>query len=139
MTLRPFPIRVDGEHLLLLATVLTHTILKPVDYFIISFLFTCCQWCIVDWIYKWYWIWHGNIVDLVLIDQQSVGQKSLHLMDTVNAKKRWTTINWRVNNFWQRALCDQPCSWASIIDDMNDINVISCFETSDCHHCCSIA
>jgi hypothetical protein len=23
----------------------------------------------------------------------------LHLMDTVNAKKRWTTIYWRVNKF----------------------------------------
>jgi hypothetical protein len=31
-------------------------------------------------------------IDLVLIDQQSVGKKSLHLMDTVNAKKRWTNI-----------------------------------------------
>jgi hypothetical protein len=31
-------------------------------------------------------------IDLVLIDQQSVGKRSLHLMDTVNAKKRWTTI-----------------------------------------------
>jgi hypothetical protein len=31
-------------------------------------------------------------IDLVLIDQQSVGKRSLHLMKTVNAKKRWTTI-----------------------------------------------
>jgi hypothetical protein len=38
-------------------------------------------------------------MDLVLIDQQSVGKRSLHLMDTVNAKKRWTTIYWRVNKF----------------------------------------
>jgi hypothetical protein len=38
-------------------------------------------------------------IDLVLIDQQSVGKRCLHLMDTVNAKKRWTTIYWRVNNF----------------------------------------
>jgi hypothetical protein len=30
----------------------------------------------------------GKIIDLVLIDQQSVGKRSLHLMDTVNAKKR---------------------------------------------------
>jgi hypothetical protein len=36
-------------------------------------------------------------IDLVLIDQQSVGKRSLHLMDTVNAKKRWTPIYWRVN------------------------------------------
>jgi hypothetical protein len=32
------------------------------------------------------------IIDLVLINQQSVGKKSFHLMDTVNANKRWTTI-----------------------------------------------
>jgi hypothetical protein len=38
-------------------------------------------------------------IDLVLIDQQSVGKRSLHLMNTVNAKKRWTTIYWRVNKF----------------------------------------
>jgi hypothetical protein len=31
-------------------------------------------------------------IDLVLIDQQSVGKRGLHLMNTVNAKKRWTTI-----------------------------------------------
>jgi hypothetical protein len=30
--------------------------------------------------------------DLVFIDQQSVRKRSLHQMDTVNAKKRWTTI-----------------------------------------------
>jgi hypothetical protein len=28
-------------------------------------------------------------IDLVLIEQQSVGKRSLHLMDTVTAKKRW--------------------------------------------------
>jgi hypothetical protein len=38
-------------------------------------------------------------IDLVLIDQQSVGKRSLHLMDNFNVKKRWTTISWRVNNF----------------------------------------
>jgi hypothetical protein len=37
--------------------------------------------------------------DLVLIDQQSVGKRSLHLMNTVNAKKRWTTIYWSVHKF----------------------------------------
>jgi hypothetical protein len=36
-------------------------------------------------------------IELALIVQQSVGKRSLHLMDTVNAKKRWTTIYWRVN------------------------------------------
>jgi hypothetical protein len=38
---------------------------------------------------------HRVIMDItidLLIDQQSVGKRSLHLMDTVNAKKRWTTI-----------------------------------------------
>jgi hypothetical protein len=39
------------------------------------------------------------IIDLVLIDQQSVGKRSLHLKDTVNAKKRWTIIYWCVNKF----------------------------------------
>jgi hypothetical protein len=40
---------------------------------------------------------------LVLIDQQSVGKRSLHLMDTVNAKKRWTTIYWRVNKLLKKS------------------------------------
>jgi hypothetical protein len=39
----------------------------------------------------------GVAIELVLIDQQIVGKRSLHLMETVNAKKRWTTIYWRVN------------------------------------------
>jgi hypothetical protein len=42
-------------------------------------------------------------IDLELIDQQSVGERNLDLMDTVNAKKRWTTIYWRVNNFLKSA------------------------------------
>jgi hypothetical protein len=37
-------------------------------------------------------------IDLVLIDPQSVGKRTHDLIDTVNAKKRWTTIYWRVNN-----------------------------------------
>jgi hypothetical protein len=41
-------------------------------------------------------------IDLVLIDQQSVGKRSLRLMDTVNAIKRWTTIYWRVNKFLKK-------------------------------------
>jgi hypothetical protein len=32
-----------------------------------------------------------------------VGKRSLHLIDIVNAKKRWETIYWRVNNFWKIA------------------------------------
>jgi hypothetical protein len=41
----------------------------------------------------------ASSIDLVLIDQQSVGKRSLHLMDTVNAKKERTTIYWCVNKF----------------------------------------
>jgi hypothetical protein len=44
-----------------------------------------------------------STTDLALIDKQSARKRSLHLMDTVNTKKRWTTIYWRVNNFWKRA------------------------------------
>jgi hypothetical protein len=33
-----------------------------------------------------------QIIDLVLIDQKSVGKRSLHVMSTVNVKKKWTTI-----------------------------------------------
>jgi hypothetical protein len=36
-------------------------------------------------------------IDLVLTDPQSVGKRTYDLMDTVNAKKIWTTICWRVN------------------------------------------
>jgi hypothetical protein len=38
-------------------------------------------------------------IDLVLIDPQSVGKGTHDLMDTVNAKKRWKTICWRVNKY----------------------------------------
>jgi hypothetical protein len=38
-------------------------------------------------------------IDLVFIDQQNVGKKSVRQIDTVNAKKRWKTISWRVNKF----------------------------------------
>jgi hypothetical protein len=34
----------------------------------------------------------GLHIYLVLIDQQSVGKRSPHLMDTVNTKKDWPTI-----------------------------------------------
>jgi hypothetical protein len=36
--------------------------------------------------------------DLILIDQQSVGKRSLLLMETVNVKMRWTIIYYRVNH-----------------------------------------
>jgi hypothetical protein len=38
-------------------------------------------------------------IDLVLIDQRSVGKRCLDLIDTVNAEKSWTAIYWRVNKF----------------------------------------
>jgi hypothetical protein len=38
-------------------------------------------------------------IDLVLIDPQSVGKRTHDLMDTVNAKKIWKTICWRVNKY----------------------------------------
>jgi hypothetical protein len=38
-------------------------------------------------------------IDLVLIDPQSMGKRTHDLMDTVNAKKRWKTICWRVNKY----------------------------------------
>jgi hypothetical protein len=38
-------------------------------------------------------------IDLVLIDPQSVGKRTHDLLDTVNVKKRWKTIYWRVNKY----------------------------------------
>jgi hypothetical protein len=39
------------------------------------------------------------LIELVLIDPQSVGKRTYDLMDTVNAKKRWKTNCWRVNKY----------------------------------------
>jgi hypothetical protein len=49
---------------------------------------------------RWY---RANVetIDLVLIDSQSVGKRSLDLMDTVSAKMRWTIIYWCVNKFFK--------------------------------------
>jgi hypothetical protein len=63
-------------------------------------------------------------IDLVLIDQQSVEKRSLHLMDTVNAKKRWTTIYWHVNKFLKEShivtrLAKERASFLSINDIWN--------------------
>jgi hypothetical protein len=44
-----------------------------------------------------------NSIDLVLIDPQSVGKRTPDLMDTVNAKKRWKTICWRVNKYLKKS------------------------------------
>jgi hypothetical protein len=70
-------------------------------------------------------------IELVLIDQQSVGKRSLNLMDSVNAKKRWTTIYWRVNKFLLKS--------EHHFSKINDTNVISFFGTPDSHHCFSVA
>jgi hypothetical protein len=69
-------------------------------------------------------------IDLTLIDQQSVGKRSLHLMGTVNAK-RWTTIYWRVNKFLKESYIvtnfdKERVSFMKI----NAINDISFFGTS---------
>jgi hypothetical protein len=70
-------------------------------------------------------------IDLVLIDQQSVGKRSLHLMNTVNAKKRWTTIYWRVNKFLKEShvVTRLAKDRASVlkINDSNDISVLERF------------
>jgi hypothetical protein len=60
-------------------------------------------------------------IDLVLIDQQRVGKRRLHLMDTVNAKKRWTTIYWQVNKFLKESHVVFAKERVSLLR-MNDIN-----------------
>jgi hypothetical protein len=63
-------------------------------------------------------------IDLALIDQQSVGKRSLHLLDTVNAKKRWTT------SYILARFANERASFLN----MNDIDEISFFGTFDCFH-----
>jgi hypothetical protein len=79
--------------------------------------------------------------DLVLLDQQSVGKGSLRMMDTVNAKKRRTTIYWRVNNFEKEPHSVPRClkSASLLFLKINDINNITVFGTPDSHHSGSIA
>jgi hypothetical protein len=73
-------------------------------------------------------------IDLVLIDQQSVGKRSLHLKDTVNAKKRWTTIYWRVNKFLKEShIVTRLAKERELFFD------ILFFGTHDCRICCSLA
>jgi hypothetical protein len=67
-------------------------------------------------------------IDLVLIDQQSVGKRSLHVMGNVNTKKRWTTIYWRVKKFLKEShivsiFATEPVSFLK----NNDINNILFF------------
>jgi hypothetical protein len=56
-----------------------------------------------------------------------VGKRSLHLMDTGNAKKRWTTIYWRVNKFVKEShivtrLAKEQASFLKT-NDINDIHI----------------
>jgi hypothetical protein len=44
-------------------------------------------------------MWSVWNIDLVLIDPKSVGKRTHDPVDTVNAKKRWKTICWRVNKY----------------------------------------
>jgi hypothetical protein len=50
-----------------------------------------------------------HTIDLVLIDQESAGKRSLHLVETVNAKKRWMTIYWRATIFDREPHSAPPC------------------------------
>jgi hypothetical protein len=54
-------------------------------------------------------------IDLVLIDQQTEGKRSLHLIDTVDAKKRWTIIYWCVNIFLKKSHVVIHLAKASIV------------------------
>jgi hypothetical protein len=68
----------------------------------------------------------GNYIDLVLIGQQTVEKRSLHLMDTVNAKKRWTTIYWRVSKFLEKChIVTQVAKERAPFVKINNINDIS--------------
>jgi hypothetical protein len=66
-----------------------------------------------------------------------VGKRSLSLKDTVNAKMRWTTIYCRVNKFLKKSHIVIRFVKRVSFFKMNDINDISFFGTSDCHHFCS--
>jgi hypothetical protein len=64
-------------------------------------------------------------IDLVLIDHQSVRKRSLHLMDTVNTKKRWTIIYWRVNKFLKEShVVTRNAKERASFFNINDINDI---------------
>jgi hypothetical protein len=76
-------------------------------------------------------------IDLVLIDQQSVKKRSLHLMEV---RKRDGRQFISVNKFLKEShvvtsLAKERASFLKT----NDSNNISLFGTPDSHHCCSIA
>jgi hypothetical protein len=66
-------------------------------------------------------------IDLVIIDQQSLGKRSLHLMDTVNAKKRWTIIYWRINFLKKSNIVTRFAKERVSFLKINDINDILFF------------
>jgi hypothetical protein len=72
------------------------------------------------------------IIDLVLIDPQSVGKR------THDAKKRWKNVYWRVNKFLKESHVVTRLGKERAFLKFNDINDFI-FGTPDCHHCCSIA
>jgi hypothetical protein len=76
-----------------------------------------------------------HTIDLVSVDQQSVGKTSLHLMDIVNAKNLLASQQFLTESHIVTRLAYERASFLN----MNDINVISFFGTSDCYHSCSIA
>jgi hypothetical protein len=55
---------------------------------------------------------------------ETVGKRSLHMMDTVNAKKRWTTKYWSVNKFLKKShemtRFAKEWTWFLKINDIND-------------------
>jgi hypothetical protein len=69
-------------------------------------------------------------IDLVIIDQQSVEKRSLHLMDTVNAIKRWTTVYWRVNKLKESHIVTRFAKERVSFLKTIEINNISFFGTS---------
>jgi hypothetical protein len=66
-------------------------------------------------------------INLVLIDQQSVGKRAHDLMDTVNAKKRSTTIIWRVNFLKESHIVTRFAKVSFLkINNINDISFLEC-------------
>jgi hypothetical protein len=67
----------------------------------------------------------GTTIDLVLIDQQTVGKRRLHL--TVNVKNKWTTNYWRENKFLKDIVTVFGTERVSFLK-INDTNEISFLE-----------
>jgi hypothetical protein len=69
---------------------LFNSVNKNIDIDLTLYVFITAKESVTLWL---------KTIDLVLIDPQSVGKRTHDLMDTVNAKKRWKTICWRVNKY----------------------------------------